>query len=182
MTARFTQRIESKGFGEVEKLHGTMSMKKPFMMRWNYEKPKGRTMVSDGDKIWFYDPEENIARFQTVSDVSGAGSPLLFISGEKKLSQIFHVDYIAPKEGEKADYMKLRLIPKIAGMGLKGMLLTFNRHPLSILEIKMVDYLGNKNVVLFNKVERGVALDDSSFSFSPPKGARTIEINEEVLN
>jgi len=52
MTATFTQTLKSKGFGETQRHSGKMAMKKPNRMRWEYEKPAGRLIVADGEKLW----------------------------------------------------------------------------------------------------------------------------------
>lgn len=171
MTASFTQTVETKGFGEVKKFHGVMSMLKPSMMRWDYDNPKGRRLVVDGERLWFYDPEENVVHYDELSGFLSPKSPALFLAGEEKLENLFEI-YLVKTAGKKErDLIELKLVPKEPQPGLKAMLLTLDGDTYSVRELLMVDHLGAKNRITFTGVDRSVSLDKSMFTFDPPAGA-----------
>src|SRR6266487_3801588 len=58
--ASFSQTYRSKRFGE-KKASGKVVFVKPGKMRWDYDSPKGKVMVSDGSKVVLYDPEDQQA-------------------------------------------------------------------------------------------------------------------------
>ena len=45
-----------------------MWLKKPGRMRWDYEKPEKKLMVSDGSTLWVYEPEDEQAATQNQWD------------------------------------------------------------------------------------------------------------------
>src|SRR6202140_2165139 len=54
---------------------GTLMLRKPRLMRWDYDQPKGKLFVSDGKYLWLYTPSENRAeerKFQEAEDLGGA--------------------------------------------------------------------------------------------------------------
>ena len=57
------------------KEQGTVTVKKPGRMRWNYTAPEKKLFVSDGVKIYFYIPEDR--RVIVTSVPSGIMSPCL---------------------------------------------------------------------------------------------------------
>ena len=41
---------------------GTLMLRKPRLMRWDYDQPKGKLFVSDGKYLWLYTPSESHSR------------------------------------------------------------------------------------------------------------------------
>lgn len=171
MKAGFTQVLESKGFGITGQYGGTVYILKPSKMLWRYAEPKGRTLVSDGSKLWLYDPEDKIAYYDEVKGYLHEKSPALFLAGEKTLRELFTISLVEPGKMDKLDeVVRLKLTPKSPQAGVKGFLLTVDGKTYGMVELLMVDHLGNRNKITFHDVERGVEIDPSIFSFTPPEG------------
>ncbi|MFZ3265292.1 MAG: outer membrane lipoprotein carrier protein LolA, partial [Terriglobales bacterium] len=60
LEAEFTETYRSEGSERVES--GTLWLKKPRKMRWEYRSPKEKVFVSDGRVVWFYVPAERQLR------------------------------------------------------------------------------------------------------------------------
>ncbi|VAX17549.1 hypothetical protein MNBD_NITROSPINAE01-967 [hydrothermal vent metagenome] len=170
MSASFTQKIESKGFDAVQTFTGRMTMLKPAMMKWEYDNPKGRIMVVDGKKLWFYDPKENVARYENLKGYLNPNSPALFLAGEATLGELFDIVLVKPSKKGKLEVVRLKLTPKEPQPGLKAMLLTLNNKSLEMVELLMVDYLGNRNRIIFDDVDRSARPAPEFFRFTPPAG------------
>src|SRR5688500_858685 len=56
LTARFVQTYRSGLVGREIVESGTLSLKRPGRMRWEYREPERKTFVSDGRKYYFYVP------------------------------------------------------------------------------------------------------------------------------
>ena len=52
----FTEIYRGEGAERVES--GTLWLKKPRKMRWEYRSPKEKLFISDGEAVWFYLPKE----------------------------------------------------------------------------------------------------------------------------
>jgi outer membrane lipoprotein carrier protein len=169
MTARFTQKIENKGFGGVRLASGFMAMKKPDRIRWEYTEPAPILIVADGERLWYYDQPENTVYIESLQGWLGPQSPAMFLAGEAPLSAIFDVSpSSAASEGEAA----IKLAPKAPQPGLKAILLKVDAKTYTIVELVMVDHLGNRNTISFTDVDANASPDPSMFRFTPPSGAK----------
>ena len=171
MKSDFVQVFESKGFGKTAEYRGTVFILKPSKMLWRYTEPKGRMLLSDGAELWLYDPEDNVAYHDQVKGFLHEKSPALFLAGEKTLRDLFTIDLVEPAKVDKLENAaRLKLTPKSPQPGVKGMLLTADGTTYAIVELMMVDHLGNRNKITFLNAERGVEIDPSIFRFVPPQG------------
>src|SRR5579872_187833 len=66
---------------------GTLWLKKPGKMRWEYRSPKEKLFVSDGKDAWFYVPDDKQARKQSAKKLEDIRSPLAFLLGKTKLEK-----------------------------------------------------------------------------------------------
>ena len=59
---------------------GTLLLRKPGRMRWDYSVPEGKLLVSDGKNMWMYTPAEKRAQKLPPLDESGdMRAPLAFL-------------------------------------------------------------------------------------------------------
>ncbi len=61
---------------------GTLTLRKPGRMRWNYSKPAGKVFVSDGKRVSLYDPETNQVEVTGVKETEDMRAPLAFLLGK----------------------------------------------------------------------------------------------------
>jgi outer membrane lipoprotein carrier protein len=171
MKSDFLQVFESKGFGKTAEYHGSVFILKPSKMLWKYTEPKGRMLLSDGADLWLYDPEDNVAYHDQIKGYLHEKSPALFLAGEKTLRELFTIDLVEPAKTDKLDnVVRLKLTPKSPQLGVKGLLLIADGTTYNIVELMMVDHLGNRNKITFLNAERGVEIAPSIFKFTPPEG------------
>src|SRR5271165_3882968 len=79
----FTEIYRGDGPERVES--GTLWLKKPRKMRWEYRSPREKLFVSDGQAVWFYLPAERQLRKTTLRKLDDLRSPLAFLLGKTKL-------------------------------------------------------------------------------------------------
>lgn len=170
MTATFTQETINKGFGKTMVSYGVMAIVKPLKMRWDYKKPEGIILVADGENLWYFDPEDNVAYFDSLSGYLHPRSPALFLAGDEPLLSIFNIELANAGKSDKLGLVSFKLIPKEPQLGVKAILLRVDDRTYEIREIMMVDYLGNKNRLTFTDVNRAASPDLSIFKFEPPAG------------
>jgi len=172
MTADFTQETINKGFaGKTIVSYGVVSIVKPLNMRWDYKKPAGLLLVADGKKLWYFDPDDNVAYFDSLSGYLHPRSPALFLAGDEPLSSIFNIELAIDGKNGKLGMVSFKLYPKEPQPYIKAILLTVDDQTYEIRKIVMVDYLGNKNSLKFTNVNRTASPDMSIFRFEPPAGA-----------
>jgi chaperone LolA len=136
--------------------------------RWSYEKPYEQLMVCDGDKIWMYDPDLSQATVRPAA-ATLAGTPAQLLSRKSALNDEFTVEDAGEKEGVRT----VRLKPKSADSDFQSIELSLREG--SPTRMVFHDQLGDASEVRFTDVKTNARLDDSLFSFKPPKGTEVIE-------
>src|SRR5438445_3638791 len=77
------------GNGISRKESGTLSLKRPGKMRWDYREPNQKLFLSDGKTAIFYVPGERQARKTSVKNLDDFRSPLRYLLGKTKLEKEF---------------------------------------------------------------------------------------------
>ena len=78
---------------------GTLLVKKPGRMRWEYTAPEKQLFVSDGLKIYFYIPEDRQVIVTSVPPEDEAATPALFLAGKGNLARDFTPSLAEPPPG-----------------------------------------------------------------------------------
>jgi outer membrane lipoprotein carrier protein len=68
---------------------GTLMLRKPGRMRWEYSQPKGKLFVSDGKALWLYTPSDNRAEQMPLKDSEDMHAPLAFLLGRLSFDKDF---------------------------------------------------------------------------------------------
>src|SRR5512138_1712380 len=89
LEARFTQTYTYAGFGRRQVSSGTLRVKKPGMMRWDYEKPAPKTIAVKGSRLVQYEPEEHQAYVDDKFDASAMSAAVTFLLGKGDLAREF---------------------------------------------------------------------------------------------
>ena len=66
LQGRFTQTYRSGVLGRDVVERGTVSIKRPGRMRWEYRDPEAKTFVSDGKSFYFYVPADKQVIVRTI--------------------------------------------------------------------------------------------------------------------
>ena len=108
LQSEFSETYRGSGNERVES--GTLWLKKPGKMRWEYRSPREKLFLSDGKDAWFYVPGDRQARKTPVRKLDDLRSPLGFLLGKTKLEKELQGLSLATD-----------LTPKVAGRhSLKG--------------------------------------------------------------
>jgi outer membrane lipoprotein carrier protein len=166
MTARFVQRYRSGLIGQEIVERGTLSLKQPGRMLWEYRDPERKTFVSDGSTCWFYVPADR----QVVVRQPGGdkGVALELLSGRLDLLAQFE-----PGLETSAGKERLRLIPRKADPDISAIYLDVEPDG-RIRGIEILDTQENRSQFRFENVRENVGLPDSLFHFETPPGVEVV--------
>ncbi len=160
LTAAFKQTYTYAGFGRKQVSSGTVQVKKPGMMRWEYRKPSPKTVVVKGSRLVQYEPDENQAYVDEHFDSSGMSAALTFLLGKGDLTKEFEVSggggtlVLRPRvEDPRVD--RIELVADPAGQ---------------IVSTRVVDGAGNVNEIQLDDVRRNTGVPDSAFDLKLPEG------------
>jgi outer membrane lipoprotein carrier protein len=165
LQARFAQTYTYAGFGRRQVSSGTLKVKKPGRMRWDYEKPAPKTIAVSGSRLVQYEPDENQAYVDDRFDASAMSAAVAFLLGKGDLTHEFDVSL----DGSGA----LLLRPKEPDPRVDVIALTVGEEG-EVKATRVVDGSGNVNEVRFSDVRRNVGLPDSVFELKLPSGVRRI--------
>jgi outer membrane lipoprotein carrier protein len=166
------------GNGVARKESGTLSLKRPGRMRWDYTAPSQKLFVSDGKTAIFYVPGERQARKAAVKKLDDFRSPLRYLLGKTKLEKEFDKLAIADAASAKtAGNVILSGVPKNMADRVSGVLLEITPQS-EIQRIVIEEIDGAVTEFTFTNITENVPLSDSLFRFSPPRGVETIEATD----
>lgn len=164
-----------RGAGADRTESGTLWLKKPGKMRWEYRSPKDKLFLSDGKNAWFYVPGDKQVRKTSVRKLEDLRSPLGFLLGktklEKELQGLGFAPDIAPMD--QGDLV-LRGVPRAMGDRINQVLLEVTPQN-RIRRIQIEDADGSVTEYQFREPMEDVEVADELFRFSPPPGVETIE-------
>jgi len=169
----FTEIYRGDGLERVES--GTLWLKKPRKMRWEYRSPKEKLFVSDGAAVWFYLPEERQLRKTTLRKLDDLRSPLAFLLGKTKLeNELQGLSKAVDQSPLGAGNTLLRGIPKIAAGQVSEVQLEITPAN-QIVRIVLMEADGATTEFRFAGWKENLELGDSRFQFTPPPGVETVE-------
>ena len=173
LQAEFTEIYRGAGMERAES--GTLWLKKPGKMRWQYRSPREKLFVSDGKNAWFYVPGEPQVRRTPVRQLDDLRSPLAFLLGktklEKELSGLSLALDIAPLT---AGNVVLRGVPQTMADRVNQVLIEVT--PTSWIErIILEETDGSSTEFRFHGQTEDGKIDDQSFRFDVPPGVEVID-------
>lgn len=173
LQAEFTEVYRGAGMERTES--GTLWLKKPGKMRWEYRSPREKLFVSDGKDAWFYVPDDRQARKTDARKLEDIRSPLAFLLGKAKLEKELRGLSLAPDVLPlAADNVVLRGIPTALADRVSEIVLEVSADH-QIVRIIVQDVDGAATEYRFTDLKEDVPIADGRFSFKPPAGTETVE-------
>ena len=68
---------------------GTLTLRKPGRMRWDYSMPSGKLFLSDGKNVYLYTPQNGRVERTKLKDTEDMRAPLAFLLGKLDFSREF---------------------------------------------------------------------------------------------
>jgi outer membrane lipoprotein carrier protein len=173
LQAEFTEIYRGAGIERTES--GTLWLKKPGKMRWEYRSPKDKLFVSDGRDAWFYVPEDQQARKTAAKKLEDVRSPLAFLLGKAKLEKELTGLSLAPDVTPvEAGTVVLRGVPQALADRISEIVLEVAPDS-QIVRIIIQDVDGSSTEYRFAGVKEDLEIANAQFEFKPPAGTETVE-------
>ena len=173
LQAEFTELYRGNGMDRSEL--GTLWLKKPRKMRWEYRSPREKLFLSDGENAWFYVPGERQVRKEPFKKLEDLRSPLSFLLGKTKLEKELKGLSLAPDVAplDKEDLV-LRGVPNGMQEQVSEVLLEITPDK-RIVRIILEGTDDATTEYRLTDQKENVAVTDNRFRFEPPPGVETIE-------
>ncbi len=162
--------------GRKKEAYGTLSIKKPGLMRWDYRDPDRQVLLCDGTTLLLYTAKTRQmttgdARRYLQSDVTYA-----FFTGTGNLLQEFEAR--PPVEGPTAGEgsYHIRLVPRKPHPHVASISLTLDAATFLPRTLDILDRFGGRTLFEFSNLQRNIPIPAERFQFSPPPGTEIIRL------
>jgi len=164
--AAFTQTVTSVDGKKKNDSSGEFEFVRPNRFRFAYAKPFEQQIVADGRKVWLYDVDLNQVTVRPLAQALGATPAALLAGGT--LDTDFELKSMPAADGLEW----VQATPRAKDGPIQSLRVGFKGSALAALEI--ADAFGQRSLLRFSAFEPNVKLPDSTFEFTPPKGADVI--------
>jgi outer membrane lipoprotein carrier protein len=173
LETNFTEVYHGAGMDRTES--GTLWLKKPGKMRWEYRSPREKLFISDGKVVWFYVPADRQARRQPAKKLEDLRSPLAFLLGKTKLEKELRGLSLAPDvTAMESGGVVLRGVPQAISDQISEVLLEITPNH-EIRQISLQDVDGSTTEYRFSDQKVDAAVANARFEFRPPAGTEIVE-------
>lgn len=172
-TANFVQVSTIKAMEISDFASGNIFVKRPGMMRWEYEKPQKQLIITNGDKLWIYKPEDNQVMLGQAPSFFGDGKGAGFLADIKILRRKFKISFAKQKDDR---YFILTLVPLEDTIELAEILLSVSKSTYTVDKIVTYNSYGDENRIDLIDSRFDVSPDDSLFTFTIPEGVDILQL------
>ena len=162
LQAEFVETYRGSGMERTES--GTLWLKKPGKMRWEYRSPRAKLFVSDGKDAWFYVPDDRQARKTSAKKLEDIRSPLAFLLGKTKLEkELQGLSLARDKEPLQPGNIVLRGVPRgLSGRISEILVEVTPEHQIARIVIQEAD--GPSTEYRFGEMKEDAPMKDAEFS------------------
>ena len=173
--ARFFQVSTIAAMDITDTASGRIFVKRPGMMRWEYQKPEPQTIITDGNTLWIYRPEDQQVMIGKAPDFFRNGKGAGFLSDIRLLRNKF---YITLSNELQNDSYLLKLFPIEKTFDVSLIHLLISTKTFDIVRIVTYNSYDDKTRIDLNNIQFHQNLDDALFTFKIPAGADILHLNE----
>lgn len=174
-TARFHQQSTLRAMDITDTAEGRLMIQHPDKMRWEYETPEKQLVITNGDELWIYRPEDNQVMIGSAPEFFKGGKGASFMSDIRRIRKHFGVSLESVKEGE---YYLLKLIPRDEKLDLVSILMRISAVTFEVTEVTTANSYGDETLIRFDGYRFNLVPRDAEFSFAIPDGADVVRIAE----
>lgn len=167
-SAKFNEEIATVGAPKRNR-QGTVSLRKPGRMRWDFETPEKQTVVSDGETLYTYDPDLNQVVKTPLKQALASNSATAFLLGIGNIKRDFQAQFAKP--ATPTGLVDLILNARAGGYKVE---LGVDPKTYNLATLTLTDQLGNVTRIYFSEVRDNVDLPESMFVFKTPPGADVV--------
>ncbi|MEH6492415.1 outer membrane lipoprotein chaperone LolA [Halopseudomonas sp.] len=161
MSATFSQMTLSSNGSSLQETTGQVTLQRPGMFRWHTDAPLEQVLISNGEKIWLFDPDLEQVTIQKL-DQRLTHTPALLLSGDvSTLAENFSISW---KEGSAVDDFVLS--PKASDSMFETLRLSFRGGVINDMQLN--DPIGQRTNILFQGVQLNQPVDAGQFNFTVP--------------
>jgi outer membrane lipoprotein carrier protein len=172
-SADFVQASTIKAMEITDSASGKLMVQYPGKMRWVYQSPEEQIIVSDGEHLWIYRPEDNQVLRGMADAFFGDGKGAGFLSDIRKIRDDFHITLEDIRFG---DFYSLMMAPRQKTWDLVRVNLLVSKENYRIVQVYTYNAYEDLTRIEFSNLEFNDAMDPSLFEFKIPANVDILEL------
>ena len=168
-TASFVHDYESGVLKKRYRESGTVAVKKPGRMRWEYLSPEKKTFVCDGQRFYFSVPIDKQVFEGHLPPTNHADVPALLLGGDLRLKDDFAVQWLNGTD------WTLRLDPKLPQADFAWLAISVDPSSVEVRSVISIASDGTRSTFTFDRYRENIRLSDDLFKFAIPKNFEVIQ-------
>lgn len=174
-SARFEQISIMKAMDIEDTADGTLLIKRPNKMRWEYESPEKQFIITNGKILWVYRPRDNQVMTGKAPEYFDNGKGASFLTDIRMVRNKFDVSRSPDID---PGYHILKMIPKEKEYDISAIYLAVSKETYQISKVTTVNVYEDETIIELSGYEFGKNPDDSLFEFKIPEGVDVLTIAE----
>jgi len=158
--------------GRREIRKGKVWIKKPGKMRWEYSEPERFLIISNGEKLFVYYPEEKQVFIYPSGKAISSHLALGFMSGRGDIKKDLKLESFKIL---KKNLWELSFISAFKDPQVKKIILIVNLNTGEVKQFYVINQLGEKIKITFNKIEYNSNIKDKIFNLKLSKDVEVIQ-------
>jgi outer membrane lipoprotein carrier protein len=174
-SATFFQESMLKAMQISDTAEGKLVVKRPDKMRWEYSLPDKQTIITDGQSLWIYRPEDNQVMVGKAPDFFGQGKGAGFLSDINQIRKSFRIQ-ILPAENEA--YHRLELTPLKPTTDLSRIVLSVDKKSFQVDQVMTFNSYGDETIIVLTDYQFNLSPDDGLFKLEIPEGTDVVQVDK----
>lgn len=174
-SAHFDQKSTIVAMDITDTASGTVLIKKPDMMRWEYETPEKQIIITNDKTLWVYRPEDGQVMVGESPAYFENGKGASFLTDLSLIKDQFDVSLV---EKSAVPFHVLKLIPKKKKFDVKEIYLWISKVTFDINEIITYNNYGDETRIILSDFRFDETPSDDLFNFEVPQGADLLHLDD----
>ncbi len=154
-----------------ETAQGRVQFSHPGKMRWTYIKPEQHEIITNGEKVWIWRPDQNQVMTGDASSFFSSGVGATFLSDMADIEKAYHVKILS----ENSEWIELELHPRKSVPEMEKIVVKVIVATHDIVRVTTYNTYGDTTSFDFGKI-RFETIPESAFEFAVPRGAEVISM------
>lgn len=175
LVADFVQIYRDRSGRKLQE-QGTLQLKRPGKMRWDYRQPEEKVFIVNDKKVYFYLPVEKEVTITELKESDDPRAPFVFLLGRRNLQNDFKSIEVSDVESPiVAGDIVLELVPKKVSTTLKRLFVEIEPKAIRLSRIVLINANDGRSDFILSNYQENYLVDDSRFEFVPPTGVKVLQ-------
>lgn len=174
-TADFRQVSTIKAMAIADEANGKIYVRKPEMMRWEYEKPDPQVIITNAERLWIYRPQDNQVILGKAPAFLAGGKGAGFLADIRVLRRKFDITKVSADDDR---YHVLKLVPRENAADVTEILLLVDKDSYTVHQVVTYNAYGDETRITLLNPRTDELPNPALFTFTIPQGADVVTMDE----